>query len=64
MMDIMGRLFKQTLALVYQNRALNYLEFSWIFNLNIYFCEQSKGSQKLAVEGHVFNGNNPLGEDT
>ena len=44
--------FNKSLAIVLQNHNLNYLEFNWIFYLNIDFCEQSQEGQKLAVEGH------------
>ena len=40
---------------VQQNCILNNPQSSWIFHLNIYFCEQCQKSQKLTVEGHLFN---------
>ena len=41
--DLLGRSLQQSLAVVYQNRVLNNPQFSWIFYLNIYFCEHSRG---------------------
>ena len=46
---MLGGLFKQSLAVVKQNGILKYLEFSWIFYLDIYFCEQYQGSKKQLV---------------
>lgn len=38
-----------------QNRVLKYLQPSWIFYLNNYFCEQFQEGQKPIEEGHWFN---------
>ena len=55
----MGRLFKQSLAVI-QNRALNNPKFSSIFFLSIYFYEQCREGRNLTVEGHLFNKTNVL----
>ena len=41
---MLGGLFIQSLAVVKQNGILKYLEFSWIFYLDIYFFEQYQES--------------------
>ena len=46
---MLGGLFKQSLAVVKQNGILKYLEFSWIFYLDIYFFEQYQESQMQLV---------------
>ena len=47
--NIRGRLFKQNLAVVKQNRDLNYPGFSWIFYVNIHICEQFEESWRITV---------------
>ena len=60
-----GCVLKQSLPLLNKTTLfLNYLEFSWIFYRNIYFCEQCQEGKKLAVEGHLCNENKPLIEST
>ena len=53
--DLLGRSLQQSLAVVYQNRVLNNPQFSWIFYMNIYFCEHCQGGWKLTVKGCLLN---------
>ena len=53
--DLLDRSLQQSLAVVYQNRVLNNPQFSWIFYLNIYLCEHSRGGWKQTVERRSLN---------
>ena len=50
----MGRLFKQSLAVVKQNRVLSLFSLAEPFIVTFIFFEQLQQCRKLIVEGHLF----------
>ena len=49
-----GRLFKQSLAVVKQNRVLSLFSLAEPFIVTFIFFEQLQEHRKLIVEGHLF----------
>ena len=45
-----------------KNTPLNNPQFSWTFDLNIYFYNQRKDDRKLTVEGRLFNPLTPMSD--